>query len=296
MLTGNVPKHLTVGVRTGFLSAFNDSPQTWRRIAQLVQMDSGKMDVVDLGAAPMPSKQPQVVQDFIEKSIAVQPQDWYLTVFISKNAIDDDQTGQLEVKARQAGRNFDKHIHNRVFTVLNGGDSATYGLCYDGQHFFDNDHVDEGAHYQVNQDNEYALALTLDNFETVTVAAEKFVDDQGEYTNYDYNLLVCAPDKKRVAANIVGNPKAYDVANDEMNPYAGDYGLLTSPQIDSDAWFVIASGEEIKPLLVVMRKSPQINAAWFDPQQEEGGIYYWQWHARYEMYYGDWRLAIQGNT
>jgi phage major head subunit gpT-like protein len=296
MLTGNVPKHLTVGVKTGFLSAFKDAPQTWRRIAQMVQMDRGEMDVVDLGAAPMPTKNPQVVQDYIEKSITVKPQDWYMTVWISQNAIDDDQTGSLERKARQAGRNFDKHINNRVFTVLNGGDSATYGLCYDGQHFFDNDHVDEGAHYQTNQDNEFTLALSLDNFETVEVAAQKFVDDQGEHVNYNHDLLVCAPDLKRTAFQIVGNPKAYDTANNEKNPYSGDYDLLPSPQLDSTAWYLVASSEEIKPILVVMRKSPTLNAMWFDPQQEEGGIYYWQWHARYEMYYADWRLAAQGNT
>jgi len=296
MLTGNVPKHLTVGVRTGFLSAFKEAPQVWSRVAMMVQMDARSHDVVDLGAAPMPTKNPQVVQDFIEKSITVKPQDWYLTVSLSANAIDDDQTGSLERKARQAGRNFDKHIQNRVFTVLNGGDSATYGLCYDGQHFFDLDHVDEGADYQTNQDNEYALALSLDNFETVKVAAQKFVDDQGEYVNYDYDLIVCAPDLERTAFNIVGNPEAYDTANRERNPYSGEFDLLTSPQFDSTAWHLIASSEEIKPILVAWRKSPQINAAWFDPQQEEGGIYYWQWHGRYEMYFGDWRLAIQGNT
>jgi phage major head subunit gpT-like protein len=244
----------------------------------------------------MPTQNPQVVQDHIEKSITVKPQNWYMTVWISQNAIDDDQTDSLERKARQAGKNFDKHINNRVFTVLNGGDSATYGTCYDGQHFFDNDHVDEGAHYQTNQDNEFTLALSLDNFETVEVAAQKFVDDQGEYANYNYDLLVCAPDLKRTAFQIVGNPEAYDTANNEKNPYSGDYDLLTSPQLDSTAWYLAASSEEIKPILIAMRKSPTLNAMWFDPQQDDGGIYYWQWHARYEMYYGDWRLAVQGNT
>jgi len=225
MLTGNVPKHLTVGVRTGFLESFKEAPQTWNRIAQMVQMDRGEVDVVDLGAAPMPTKNPQVVQDHIEKSITVKPQDWYVTVSISQNAIDDDQTGSLERKARQAGRNFDKHINNRVFTVLNGGDSATYGLCYDGQHFFDDDHVDEGGDYQTDQDNEYALGLSLDNFETVEVAAALFKDDRGENVNYNHDLLVVPPALKRTAYQIVGNPQAYDTANEEKNPYSGEYEI-----------------------------------------------------------------------
>jgi len=297
MISGNVPQHLVVGARTGFLTALRESPMPWQRVAMTFNMTAKSHDLVDLGAAPMPveSKTGREIQDYIEKSLTVTPSDWEIIVWISQNAIDDDQTGALEQKVRGAGRNFQRHINKRVFEVLNAGDSQTYGACYDGQDFFDSDHVDPGAHYQTAQDNEGGAALSLDNFETMLIAAQAFVDDQGEYTDYDYDLLVCSPSLRRIAANIVGNPLAYDSANDEINPYT-NFDMVVTPYYDSTAWHIVASSEPIKPIIVAMRKEPSLQDAWFDPQMPDGGRHYFKFFARYEMYYGDWRLVKQGNT
>ncbi len=47
-----------------------------------------------------------------------------------------------------------------------------------------------GASYQTAQDNVSALALNLTNFNTVWTAARKHRDDQGNYYNFVYDLLV----------------------------------------------------------------------------------------------------------
>lgn len=299
MISGNVPNHLVVGARTGFLTALRQRSYSWQRVAMQMNLTAKSQDLVDLGAAPMPtnSKSGITIQDFIEKHKAVSVQDWDITVWISQNAIDDDQTGSLERKVRAAGDNFQKHINARVFQALNGGDGATYGLCYDGSDFFDNDHVDDGAHYQTAQDNENALALSLDNFETVWVAAQQTRDDQGEYTQYIYDQLVVHPTNWRLARQITGNLEAYDTANREQNPWVGLMKEpISSPYLDSTAWHLVASSEEVKPLLVVMRKEPGLQAAWFDPKQPDGGRHFFKFFGRYEVHYGDWRLAYQGNT
>jgi phage major head subunit gpT-like protein len=270
----------------------------WQRVAMTLDMGAKQVDLVDLGAAPMPkaSKSGVTVQDMIEKTKQVTVEDWDITVWISQNAINDDQTGSLERRVRGAGENFQKHLNKRVFDVLNGGDGTTYGLCYDGQEFFDSDHVDAGADYQTNQDNENALVLSLDNFETVWVAAQATVDDQGEYTEYVYDLLVCHPSLKRVAAQIADNMEAYDTANREMNPFTGQITYVTVPYLDSTAWHLIASNESVKPIIVAMREAPHLQSAWFDPKAPDGGRHYFKFFARYDMHYGDWRLAYQGNT
>jgi len=299
--SGNVPKHLVVGARTGFLTAVKDygGRFAWPRLAVTVNMDAKAVDLVDLGAAPMPVEDlARQVQDFIEKTKEVKPRDWNLLTWVSYNSVKDDQTGMLERKVRQAGRNFQRHINKRVFTVLNGGDGTTYGSCYDSQDFFDSDHVDQGAHYATAQDNEGALALSIDNFNTAWEAAQLFMDDQGEYTEYDYDLLVCPPALYREAKNIVANEWAYDTANREINPFKDllTSPLLTSPHLDSTAWYLIASSEEVKPLILCMREQPNLQEAWFDPLAADGGRYYFKFFGRYEVHYGDWRLAYQGNT
>lgn len=300
MIGGNVPKHLTVGARTGFLTALVRREYPWQRVAETLNMDAKSQDLVDLGSAPMPKESDKAggltIQDYIEKTITVEPISWDITVWISQNSIDDDQTGMLDRKVRQAGDNFQKHLNQRVFTILNGGDGTTFGLCYDGQEFFDSDHKDKGADYQTDQDNEGAAALSSDNFEAAWVAAQAFRDDRGEFTEYIYELLVVHPTNKRIAANIVGNVEQMDTANREMNPFAGEIEYITTPEIDSSAWYLIASKESVKPLIVSMRKQPHLQHAWFDPTQPDGGYFFFKYFARYDVHYGDWRLAYQGQT
>lgn len=299
MIAGNVPKHLVTSARTGFLTGMRRRPYPWQQVAMTLNMDSASQQLVDLGAAPMPvdSRSGVTIQDFIEKEMEVSVIDWDITVWISQNAIDDDQTGSLERKVRSAGDNFQKHINSRVFTVLNGGDGTTYGSAYDGQDFFDSDHVDPGADYQTNQDNEGALAISLDNFNTAWVAAQAFVDDQGEYTQFEYDLLVTHPTNKVIAENIAGNVQAMDTGSREMNPYAGELKQpVYSPYLDTTAWYLIASSEEIKPLILAMRKQPALQHAWFDPTAPDGGRFYFKYFARYDVVFGEWRLAYQGNT
>ena len=269
----------------------------WQQVAATLNMDARAIDLVDLGAAPMPVEDQHTVQDFIEKTITVTPKEWNITVWLSENAARDDQTGSLESKVRAAGANFQKHINKRVFEVLNAGDGQTYGACYDGQDFFDSDHVDLGASYTTAQDNEGAVNLSLDNFNTMWTAAQLFRDDQGEFTEYNYDLLVCHPSNFVTARNITGNLEAMDTANREENPFSGLLRPpITSPYLDTTAWYLIASGESHKPLIVAMKEQPGLQHSWFDPQQPDGGRHYFKFYARYEVFYGDWRLAKQGQT
>lgn len=300
MIAGNVPKHLVVSARTGFLSAIRRREYDWQRVAMTLNMSASSQELVDLGAAPMPLQSDQAgggtIQSYIEKNLSVKPESWDITVFISQNTLDDDQTASLDRKVRSAGDNFQKHINKRVFTILNAGDGQTYSAAYDGQDFFDSDHVDKGADYQTSQDNENILALTPDNFETVWVSGQSFRDDRGEFVGYNHNLLVVHPTNKRTAANIAENAEQMDTANREMNPFSGEITYITTPEIDTNAWFLIAADEPVKPIILAMRKQPVLQSAWFDPMQPDGGYYFFKFFARYEAYYGDWRLAIQGQT
>jgi hypothetical protein len=45
-----------------------------------------------------------------------------------------------------------------------------------------------------------------------------------------------------------------------------------------------------------MKEQPYLQEQWFDPDQKDGGHHYFKFYARYEVFYGDWRLAYQGNT
>jgi phage major head subunit gpT-like protein len=295
-ISGNVPQHLVVGARTGFLAALKTTPQPWQRVAGTFNMGAKSIDLVDLGTAPMPVEGNMVIQSFIEKSLTVKPRDWNITVGLSYNATKDDQTGNLDTKVRSAGENFQRAMNAIVFKALDAGDAATYGLCYDGNEFFDGAHIDKGADYQTGQDNVDALALSLDNFTTELVKARAFVDDRGDFTDFPYDLIVTSPTLEYTAAQITGNVQAYDTASREANPYAGKFSYIISPYMSSTAWVLLASGVTQKPLYLAMREQPNLQDAWFDPAGADGGMYYFKFYARYNVFYGDWRLAIMGNS
>lgn len=298
MISGDVPTHLVVGARAGFLSAVKKVDMPWSKVAMQINMTAKSVDLVDLGAAPMPTNGSTGgdLQDFIEKTRTVKPLDWSIILSISRNAVDDDQTASLLTKVKGAGANFQRHINKRVFQVLNGGDGTTYGTSYDGKNFFSATHADKGAAYSTAQDNAKSLTLSLDNFETVYNVAKLFVDDQGEYFDYGFDLIVAHPNSRRVAAQIIGNPDDYTTGNRANNPYSGLFTPVYSPYMDSTAWVLIASNEEVKPLILAMREQPSLTDSWVDPMTPDGGRYYFKFHARYEVHYGLHYLAIQGKS
>lgn len=298
MISGQVPKHLVAGARAGFLKAVKDEMPLWQRVAMVHNMEGKTTDLVDIGATPMPkeSKAGVTVQDFVERHLSVTPQDWDITVHITQNAVDDDRTSTLYDRVRGAGSQFNKHINKLVFQTLNGGDAATYGLCYDGQFFFDTDHADAGGVYTTAQSNKATSTLSLDTFETGRVAMMNFLDDQGEYTAFVPNLLVVPPALERIAAQITSNREAYDTANREINPYVGGTEHIVVPWLDATAAHIIAANESTKPLILAMRKQPMLQSAWFDATASDGGAYFFKFYARYTVVYGDWRLAYQINT
>jgi phage major head subunit gpT-like protein len=297
-ISGNVPSHLIVGARTGFLAAVKTIVMPWQQVAGTLTMDRKSVDLVDLGSAPMPleDKDRGPIQSFVERSMTVKPQNWDITVGLSYNAAQDDQTGTLETKVRGAGENFQRHINKLVFTALGVGDASTYGLAYDGNEFFDAQHVDKGASYTTVQSNTNALVLSLDNFQTVLNAARLFVDDQGEITDFQYNTLIVPPALERIGANIVGNTEDYATGNRAINPYSGYFKLIVSPYLPSGTWLIAATGQSAKPMYVAMRETPSLQDAWFDPMGPDGGMYYFKFYGRYTQFFGDWRLAIMGAT
>lgn len=293
---GNLPKHLEVLARTAVLGAKARDNMPYRLVADEVDLTAKETTFVDLGGMPVPSENPKIVDTMIEKGKTVTPVDFYLTVSLSQNAIDDDQTASIERQFDGILPAFQTHINDMVFTRLNAGDATTYGTSLTGLSLFNDSQIYVGAKNQTAQDNKLALALSLTNFTTAWVAYRQFKDDQGNYLNLNPKLLVINPTLIGEAANITANQSAYDTANRENNPFA-DKGLsyLDVPQFDTTAW-VLISDAPMKPMFVAIRKRPTLNDKWFDAKAGDGGKWYWQYHGRYVVDYGDPLLAIMGNT
>lgn len=295
--SGNLPKHLEVAARTGVLGAMAQDNMPYRRVAMEVDLTAASTTFVDLGGMPVPTNNPKAVDTMVERGKTVEPDDWYLTVTVSQNAIDDDQTGQLLARFSNVMPAFQRHINDHTFTVLNAGDTATYGTGITNEtEFFADAHVYPGGKNTTGQDNLNNLALSETNFTTAWVAHSQFKDDQGNYYNNRADLLVTHTTNIRLAANITGNALLSGSANNDINPFNG-LSYLVVPQFDTTAWVILNESNPVKPVYVAIRKRPALmGQPTFDPQQEDGGRWYFNYHARYVIGYGDPLLAYMGNS
>ena len=313
--------HLERNIRTGFLLGRSDYTPLRSAFMGSRPSDGAFEDYADMGTVPWPRQNAGVQGDAgldartgavqvgaigaggpvqiigaPEQSMRIYNVDWEIGIGITHNAIDDDQAGDLEGWARSARAQFERHMDFVAFDMLNNGASgATYGNGYDQLSFFNDAHIDPGAEYQTGQDNSFALALSLDNFETVKVASSKFLDDRGQPFGLNHNLLIVPADLEYLAFNITKNQQAQDTSNRELNPYAG-YNMIVAPGawLDSTSWFLLDPSLPQKPLYMQERQAPEL--VMVDDETQGSGVRYFFWRARYNGFYGDWRTASMGNT
>lgn len=318
----DVAKMLDYNVRAGFLRGTREY-QPLRAAFVGTQQSTGAFEsYADLGDVPWPSQNAgkmgpngqgadghsQVTNQVTmgrgvaviggeERAMIVYNVDFEVTTAVTHNAINDVRVGNLEEWARGAGRNFEKHQDYLSFDALNKGTlTTTYGACYDGLSFFNALHVDPRAEFQTAQANTFSQVLSLNGFETVRVAAAKFKDSRGQPIGLTHRLLVVPPDLERTAYQIAENPEDYATANRARNPYSGRTTVLVAPGgwLDSTAWFVVDDSQTSKPMYLQQRQAPELTV-WDDNLAPDGGLRYFKWHARYAIFYGDWRLAAKGN-
>lgn len=232
-----------------------------------------------------------------EKSLVVYNRPWEIAIGITHDAINDNRVGGLADWAMGAGSSFEQHKDFVCFDALNAGEATTsYGAGPDKLSFFNDSHIAPGAQYQTAQDNKYALTLSMANFETVRVAGAKFLNERGIPSANNHTLLIHATDLERTAAQITDNKEDNSTANRASNPYAGLITRLSAPGtwFDSTAWVVLDVSSPIKPINLQVREAAAFHS--WDDYTQMGGVRYFMLRARYEAFYGDWRLGIMGNT
>lgn len=294
----DIAKSLEYGVKAAFLEGRNLWTPTRDLIAESVTSSGKEETYVGLADPPMPVEavdQAQV-RGLKERHITITNKNWEATLAITHNAINDDRVGHVVPWMRKAGMRFEQAMDKRCWAALNAGDASTYGLCYDGQYFFDDDHVDKGAEYVTAQANLGTTTLDLDGFNIIRIAALALLDSRGEYQEVPYDLLTCSPTLMPVASQICNNEHAYDTGNREMNPFNGKYRYHESQHMGTTSWVISCTLPGFKPIIFQLRQSPQL-VVWDDHMTVmEGGIRYMQWTARYELGYANWRYAFMSKT
>lgn len=124
---------------------------------------------------------------FSDNGITITNKEFEATLEVLVKEMRRDKTGQVMVRVRELAQRTNAHWAKLLSALIQGGES---GICYDGQYFFDTDHVEGESGTQSNDlthDVTIPTAPTAGEAESAILKAVQailgFKDNQGEPMN-----------------------------------------------------------------------------------------------------------------
>lgn len=290
------------GLNGAFFARLAIATALWREICTLIQSDGKSEEYKWLGQNPMPRewKGKRQAKPLLAQGQTIVNKHWEATLLIDRDEFADDQTGQLRLRAEDFANRFAQHPDKILLELINNGEAA---LGYDGQFFYDTDHVEGDSGSQSN-DLTYDVATpaspTEAEFEKAFWQAVEamvgFVDDQGEPMNMFNNfeqldgMLVLVPkNMMRVASKVLG-VNAAPILNNETNILAGRAKVVISPRFSaSDKFDLFKVDEPTRPFIFQQRQPVETE---IKDDKDEKDVKYMA-DSRYEVGYGLWPKAVR---
>jgi phage major head subunit gpT-like protein len=245
-----------ISLKTEFNNAFSAATSNWQKIAMKVPSTTGQNDYTWLSKFP---KMREWLGDKAIKALqaykyTVANKDWEATVEVDRNDIDDDSLGMYGPQARMAGESAAQLPDEIVMNLVTNGFS---NLCYDGQYFYDTDHLVAGA----SVSNKLTVALSVStlaaaiaSYGAARTAMMKFKDDEGRPLNLNPNVLLVPPALEAVALVLVNNERLED---GKQNPYRGTATVVVDARLATDTeWHLLDTTKPVKPFIYQERKAP----------------------------------------
>lgn len=289
--------NLFTSLKTIFNNAFDKAPSVWQKIAMKVPSTSGQNDYAWLSKFPKMAKWigDKNVKSLEAAKYTIKNDDFEATVEVDRNDIDDDNLGIYSPQAQMAGESAAQLPDEIVMALVNNGFTAA---CFDGQYFFDTDHVVAGASVSnkgVVVLSCATLALAQASLGAARTAMKKFKDDEGRPLNITPTVLLVPPALEDVALVLANNERLED---GKQNPYKGTIEVVCDARLTSDtAWFLLDTTKAIKPFIYQERKAP----VFVEQTGEETDNVFMRKKFRYSAEaraaggYGFWQLAY-GST
>ena len=175
-----------------------------------------------------------------------------------------------------------------VFELLQAGFSE---VCYDGKPFFSDEHLVGDKEYS----NMSTDKLTQESFIVARTAIMSFVGDKGKTLGLAPNVLLVPPALEMTARKIL----EADIVNSETNITKGLAKVEVVSELagNPDAWYLLATNEPLKPMILQMRKKPKFTALTKDddPNVFLKKQYLYGTDGRWNAGYGFWQMAY-GST
>lgn len=197
------------GVIGRFFSTLEETPSMYvEPLAMQIASNQAEEEYGFLGMAP-------AMREFVggrqakglrENSFKIRNSKYESTLKVSVDDLRRDKTGQLMIRINDQARRAVQHKDKLILSLVAGGAS---GICYDGQYFFDTDHVSGNSGTQSNKIDVDISAMPVSTHGTTTAPSAgemayaiakgieslmSFKDDQGEPVNEMMSeILVTVP-------------------------------------------------------------------------------------------------------
>jgi len=306
----DIPKLLLAGMRKEFFKVYGEEVVSdYQRIATVIKSTKDQETYPWLGAVAKIKewKDERVPEALLEHNFSVAKRDWEGTIEVDRNAIEDEQYGQITIRVRQLAQEAKRFTGELAFQLLGEGDqstgpSGTYFegkdiTCYDGNPFFYSSHS-EGS--SGTQSNKGTAALTLANLKTAITTMKGIKDDKGKYLNVIPDLLIVNQSDEFTAKELLNSTfypaEGSTTAKLAVNVLKGALDLYVTPYLESGTWVIADTKGVIKPLIVQTRKDPQFTALITGPEAYLRKKLYFGVDFRLEVAFGMWQYAYGSNS
>lgn len=245
-----------ITLKTTFNKAFESAPSIWEKTTMKVPSGSSQNDYTWLSRFPKMIKWlgSKTVKVLKAHTYTVVNDDYEATVEVDRNDINDDNLGIYAPMAKEAGFS-SKQLPDEIDAELKN--NAFTNECFDGQYFYDTDHVVAGA----SVSNKGTAALSAANkagvaasYGAARLAIMNFKDDEGRPLGLIPNLLEVSPALEATGKLICNNKKLED---DKPNPYVGTAEVVVNPRLTSSTqWMLHVTNRPLKPYIYQEREKP----------------------------------------
>lgn len=288
------------GFKALFFQALKRDPGMWSQFAMEVPC-KGKSNEYDwLGGPP-------AVEEWVSGNrpmgslkaynYELTDQRWANGLRVKREDIEDDNLGVYRPVIRSMAGGFDLQKTKLLFTTLMAnGFNATQGNAYDGQFFFDTDHLDNE---ETAQSNKTTAALSASALETGIETMSRFTDDKGEYLHIVPSHLVVPPQLAATAKRIVGRSKVDENSAGVDNINEGVVDIIVSPWLSGSAtnWFLADLRKALKPFIFQPRIPVEFQSLVNpkDPNVFQADEFHYGGRERFTIGFGAWQ-TMYGST
>ena len=290
------------------MKAYETAAKDYEKLATVIASTKSTETYPWLGGVPKMHewKDERIPQGMLEHNFSIVNRDWESSIAVDRNAIEDEQYGQINVRVQELATEAARFFDELAFTLIEqgAGTSGTAGTiyegvtisCYDGKAFFATNHTegDSGT-----QSNKGSTALSATALQAAITAMRKFKNDKGKPAHVRPNLLSVPTDLEWEAKELLDSvyyPEVTTQANPSklaVNVLKGSLDLLVNDYLtDTNNWYVFDTNRVVKPLILQLRQNPRFTSL---TQGTESSFMrkklYFGVDWRGEILWGDWRTG-----